>query len=427
MFTRVFLNITKHKLLNALLVLLFIISFLFISFSTVFVYKTSKFIDEVSAGDEFIVYMSDDYLSEEIDRVNVFDYDIETYYNLSEEIDNYDVKARWGISVANLTVEGLDMDYTEEPEYYAAVLTDPGYISDYDGGANENEDKVIVTTTLANDLGISEGDTIVVEAMDFSSEDFTSTEIPTVEIGEVVVDIIEDGDSESGYMDEYIYIPAEQILEFKSPILEIGSAEISVTGSEEEIDKLYESTKGYSNELAMYNSKIQREKDLEFFFKIKNFFIVTLILSVVVFVVSFLSLNNNIMDRRKEELRLYNVFGVSSKSILLQLIIEKLVLLVISLIISIALLWKVLNVGSVVVDNLVTYTLMTDMVYASLIYLVGYQDIAEMLYNGVSEIDISIVLVTLFSLGILVLSIISVTIVKFGFEVKSLVNQRRGE
>ncbi len=83
--------------------------------------------------------------------------------------------------------------------------------------------------------------------------------------------------------------------------------------------------------------------------EMKNLFLVILFVSVAVFLITTFSIRNTILNRRIKEIRLYEIFGLVKKQVLLQLYVERLILLAVASLIAIMFgIWGVNNLKDLV-------------------------------------------------------------------------------
>lgn len=431
MYLRIFLNITKHKVLNLLLIFLFILSFVGITFSSVFVYKTSKFLNEIYKGDSFTVVSSSSF---EETSYSYAELDINMYkeiYETGKSNKNLDVN----IVVSPMNIEIKEFSSMFEQNFaYVEIINDENYAKSavFEEGVEFENDKAYLQTSLAQKYNVNVGDNLTIISYDFNSPTaeggYEAEDVTTIEVGGIYE---KNPDSQFGSSTEELYmmyIPSEFILNIENQEkITYGDAVINAVGSKSDIDKYTDEIKDYSNDVNIYDSTTYREKDLNFFKKTRNFFIAVLLTSMIVFAISFMSLNNNVMDRRNDEFRLYNVFGLSSKDILLQINLEKVVLFILSLIIAIPLFLRVLILGNNIVDNLVKYSIENDTLLFSLIERTGQDELSEFLYGGISMIEVSKLLVIALGIVIMMAIVILITTVQFIIDRERIVNQRRGE
>lgn len=429
MITRILLNITKHKVLNILLIFLLILSFVGITFSSVFVYKTSKFLNEIESAEDFIVISSREFSKTDTEAIEKLE--TKVYFDLYKSVESNDkVKTKLELFPFNLEIKEFQLT-PEESE--SVEFTDYVSVTYYETEAenileledNYDTSKVYISEKVADKYGYGVGDKLnligfsnIGSITDASSIDYFP--VKEVEIGGIN-QIYENAP------EMIVYVPSNILINTEPENIHLGLAKIVITGTEEEISKVYEEVKEYSNSTYIYYSKDLESKELEFFVKIRNFFFIICISTLIVFAFSMLSLNNNIMERRTEEFRLYNVFGLEPKVIGLQLILEKVALLIMSLVISIPLFLFLLRVGNSVVDKLVEYTVSNEMILAKIMNETGSEEVLDTIYNGISSIEVSKILIIIFGIIAMFIIITIITIVQFAFRRSSIVNQRRGE
>lgn len=434
MFTRVFLNITKHKILNILLIFLLIISFVGITFSSVYVYKTTSFLNEVYDSEDYIILSSEDY--QNTDSYNIgLDVKLSGYVEIYEKylLDNnkYDTK----VDMMAYTMEFTNFSdfyqrYADETKILNYIYNEEQAMQYFDLEEGYDTSKVYISEDLAKEYGYSVGDKLelgTITGVDLAGDTIYSI-LGEFEIGEIYES--KDIDKESGddsYEESIIYIPFDCMLDVDVSQVAASGITMSITGSDEDIAKLYEDVKDYSNDVNVYYSSTYEDKDLEFFKDIRNFFVIILIATIGVFTLSMLSLNNNIMERRNDEFRLYNVFGVTSKDISIQLVVEKVILFIIALVFAIPMFINLLRVGNNIVDNLVQYSLNNDMILGKLIEATGNLDLFDKINNGISAVEVNRFLIVIFGITVMLIIIIIITLVQFILRRNNIVNQRRGE
>lgn len=443
MFTRVLLNITKHKVLNILLVFLLILSFAGITLSSVFAYKTNGFLNKIY-DEEDVVLLSSEALDSDgysfgysMDAAK-FDVYVDIYEKIRSEYKDLDVKLDFNLD--NLSAkqlpsseEEVDGGYFYKSVYFVHSLSEFGEMYNVDNDFDKN--KIYITPDVAEEYGVKVGDVIDFETsegfafMDFGdSGDVEGTSVGQLEIGGIL-EPTEQWKREMGgseYADLMAYIPVDALLTLDTSTMTTYYSKIIISGDDSQMKKVYDDVKNQANDMHVYYSKNIEDKDLEFFVKIKNFFIITLITAIVIFALSMVSLNNNIMERRNSEFRLYNVFGVGTGELLVQLILEKLSLIIFSLIIAVPLFLKLVLVGTNIVDNIVEYSLRSEMLLVNLLYSTERYELVNTLSNGTTGIKVNNFLIIMFGLVIMLIITVIIVLIQLILNRNSIVNQRRG-
>ncbi len=439
MFTRVLLNITKHKVLNVLLVFLFILSFVGMAFSSVFVYKTSSYLDTVEESSDFIYIGSNEVLTGNNYDYSFSNVDMDVYNDIYNNVlkEKSDIDLTVAAAPMNMVIEEFDStDFTGNNEDYVHIEYNYEYISyEYELAEGYDKNKVYVLESVLEKYGLNVGDELTYSAMgdiNFSegNQEVDYDEVTKIEIGGILEpnsELKEQMELEEFEEQMIVYFPGEIIYKLNDSRIMLYDTTFIVKGEDAVIKDLFEEVKDYSNDAYIYYSKDVEASDFEFFIKIRNFFVIIFVSTIVVFAFAMLSLNNNIMERRSDEFRLYNVFGLGSPAILSQLIIEKLILYFMSLIISIPLFLYVLRVGNNIVDKLVSYSIANEMLYLNLLSMSGNMESIDHIYNGISAVDVNRLIVILLVLFIMICIIGVVVSIQFMIKRNSIVNQRRGE
>ncbi len=443
MFTRVLLNITKHKVLNILLVFLLILSFAGITLSSVFAYKTSEFLNTIYDEDDMVL-ISTDSLE---DNGYLYGFDLpdvgfDVYADMYEKFkaDYQDLDVEFDFYIQNITAKQFpeyEVEYEDgyyyQSVYYVNNIEDLEDLYTVESGYDKN--KIYISQDVADDYDVKVGDVIDFETTDvFAFIDFgesstsENTSVGQLEIGGILEPTERTKREMQGseYSDYIAFFPQEALVSLDTTTMVPSYASITISGDDDKVEKVYDDVKNQSNEIHVYYSKNIEDKDLEFFVKIKNFFIITLITSIVIFALSMVSLNNNIMERRNSEFRLYNVFGVGTGEMLVQLILEKLSLIIFSLIIAVPLFLKLVLIGSNIVDNIVEYSLRSEMLLVNLLYSSGKYELVDTLSNGTSAIKVNNFLIIMFGIIIMVIITVIILLIQLILNRNNIINQRRG-
>ncbi len=467
MIKRIIYSITKHKILNTLLVVFMILSFVGITFSSYYMMKTTKFLGEFDDSRNSIIYTDYPVFDEEsYDWDEAFEPDSNIFFDLYKKAnENEKLDATLNLNVFNLQFKETVSDkmyngYSDEYSYtYLDITTSRKYLDlEYDLPKDLDTTKIHISEVMAIDRGLQVGDKLTLGYIDYdnmyqnmtyeepSTEDYL-VEMIEVEIGSIfkVRDLSELGigddeeyEGEEGFEGEYegemvdtvshtVYIPIEIIIDTDNQNIETYGGELIVSGEKEAVKDFFYDSNNNSNSISMYLTDDIINSELEFFQTMNNFFIIILILSIAIFIVSFSSLNNNILEKRKEELQLYSVFGIKMKNIRTQLIVERVTLYAMSLIIAIPLILYTLRIATNIINTLVEYTLYESYNLYNLLTMLGKFEEITLIDSGISAVSVSLLLVILISIVVMLVIIIVVTIISFAINKKNILNQRRGE
>ncbi len=456
MFKRIIYSVTKHRLLNLLFIVFMIMSFVGIGVSNYYVMKTNKYMNEVYEYENYITYEDYDILGDSYEIVD-FDDDAKVYedmFDISNLALERGLDSRKSVYAGGLDfveIQASDMykiDFESMDELSYNITIDEMFFLDfYTLPEDYDRTKIYVDEIFAFDNDLEVGDVLTLASLDedayydqmyMSSDSDVEysdylTEIQEVEIGAILAP---DEDKVNLIFDEYgeytdfrmVYIPIELASSQGIDKLNIYGISVVVTGNEKDIEQFYYDTSEYSNSIYVYYGKNVLDKEMEFFKTMNKFFIAILVLSIVLFTVSFASLNNNIFEKRKDELQLYSVFGIEIKYIGVQMVIERLVIFVISLGIAIPALLYFLRVSKNVVNTLVEYTLTETYNLLVWLSLVGASIETQItVEGGLAKIELNMLIVIGLPILIMLAIAILVSVIQFNINKKIIVNQRRGE
>lgn len=455
MIYRILLYLRKLKILNILLVLFISVSIVGISISAFNLYKNSKAIDEFNKIDNFTIVSNNDYSSDSVyfnsDSNEIF----ETFKKVYNDSRVTDIKYSFFSSI-NAKEFGFEY-FKEEEEIYTFITHDISEFKQYmnlEDSYELDENKVYISSEIFEYYNLKSGDVLTLSTIDYSSvfsvdEEPDYIDLVTVTIDDVIESEFEDEDTskEQSYVVEGkggddswtepiyapYYIPISVILELDSSTYDLYDMEFTFTASDKDLQDITSEIE--SDNYYVYNSKNVLQEELEFFNDMTLFFLYLLVVSVVLLVVTFVALNNNVNERRRQEIQLYNIFGQSFKSVRVQLVIEKLVLLVISLVFAIPAALFAFRKTTNIINTIVEYSFNFDSKISQLLSMYTYMfgkyselnaDVNNVdFYYIYTSLDISKGTVIAISIIFTTLTLCLITFVQATLNKKRFVEQRR--
>lgn len=444
MLYRILLYLRKLKVLNILLVLFVAVSFVGVALSLAQLkqnYDANKKYDEIDSFftiSPYDVYDMTGGDSENVVEVEKEIYDLIIKYKSDERVDS--MKYRFS---TNLTTEEFAEAMSAENSFsyfdFTSSIDDLRF--DYEIPDDFDSTKFYITEEMQTEFGWQVGDQVNLSAR--VSESFSSTGVFTSEreqVGTAVVHgILKKNTNELGstsvggpdgveYLYAVAYLPIEVVETITSDKMKVSNTTISMGVDEKYATDIKDELS--SSNAIIYYSKDVLEKDLEFFRDISKFFIYLLVISIVMLISTFVALNNNVLDRRRQELQLYNIFGQSFNSVKIQFLIEKVILVAIALIFAVpGALWAFRKTTNII-NTIIEYSFNTELKITRLIFESPYLDFQSekgffSLYTEYVSIQVNKPLIIITTLLIVLIIILLISFLQISVQKLRIVEQRR--
>ncbi len=444
MIYRIFISLIKLKVLNLLLLIFMVVSFLGVAISSSQVYKGIELDKEIEEFPDFI-YITGENL--EVEESFTFVDNTELYREIVASVFEYSDDARINdltYSVeSSITIEGVsNYSFDEEQTEYFSVShskTNLEYTLEFPDEYDETKIYIDSFTSESKDLAVGDSIDLITETFEFSGFDdldVSTTVLKTVEIGGIL-DYTEEekefrqqeSNEEVSYDFGYIYVPLGAIADVDVNEYELNYATLTVVPNSESFDEVVAELKNNFNEDYIHSSKLALKEDLDFYSSINQFFIYMFIISIILFIVTFISLNNNINERRMQEFQLYNIFGSDFSKIQLQILIEKMILFMMSLVFAIPAYLFVLRKINNILEIMVYYTLDKESLYETLVMQSGVFELDgdSSIYNIYSAIEVDRLMVIILTMLLLIVILVAITGIQLRIRKSSIKEQRRDE
>ncbi len=443
MLYRILLYVRKLKILNILLVIFISISITTISFSLSQIYKNYQAKQEYEQIENFVHVTTTPVKTGREWEEDRGGYNLEAnesnkkiFDMIGQMQDDSRVTAMTYDMYADVAIKEFteDFDAQFEDYFYTSVETNQIYL-DYEYNIPEDFDstKVYVSQSVVDRYGYSIGDTITiasivyVDSYDEFIPEISFNDLKTVQIHGILESKPFEG-GEKGYSSdrpEYgmVYVPYEELRDIDD--LYIYYATISFTGAESDLDAMVKEIA--SDDYYVYYTKDLLDEDLSFFNDINKFFVFIIGISSIVLVFTFIALNNNIIERRRQELQLYNIFGLPYKNVSIQLILEKLLLVATSLIFAIPASLLVFRKSTAIINTIVEYSFQMDSKLGSILYYSPSSTSEEFFdfYYKYTQVEVSKWLIICITIVAVTLTIVLITYIQSIFQKNRIVEQRR--
>ncbi|MFV0498564.1 MAG: hypothetical protein ACK5NF_00795 [Bacilli bacterium] len=430
MLYRIYLNLIKQRVLNSLLIIFMILSFVGTALSTNYMFRINKFKQDVDDLQDIVYTSSDELFIGDTSSASLESY-FDTYEKevkeLSTLLEDEKIKETEATIYTNLIVEELDESdkiTDEEMESGAYAHVEVGF-NNYTTDLIEEEidtSKIYVSKSLLDYYKVDVGDNVNLATQDYALDGMNihNKKLSEVEIGGVIND---EEDYEANEEEVYgtIFVPLELMLSLDSNEYAVNYFTYTFTADGEDINSIYDNVKSKIENGFIYNSNTEKADYLREYNDISKFFTVLLISSISLFVLSFWMLNNNIIDKRNQEFRLHTVFGDTFKRLQVQLILEKTILLLFSLILSVPMYLYYQKATYNIITNLINYTIGEGTIFQFM-----YQDVIrsdsslELLYNGMSGIDVNNAVIILLVTVVIAIIICAISLVQLRINRKKI-------
>ncbi len=443
MFYRILLYIRKLKLLNTLFIIFITLAITIISLSISQIYRSYKSTKEFDSIEHSIKVTNTKILTteeEEDYRYDINEDVAKTVFDLAYDLSNDsrvdNLSTNFGVNMSIKELDSLSLDIYETNFVFPTVNVSE-LVYEYEITEDFDDTKVYIDREASEWSGINIGDTITIgsyEDGEFSFDEsysLTFVEYKTVEVYGILEKIQLDEELESGTGDEdyfinnygAVYIPYAELYDIEE--LTVYFSEIDISASESNLDDIYEELE--SGEYYTYYTKKVQEEDLKFFNTIQEFFIYLIIISFIVLILAFTALNKNVFERRRQEIQLYNIFGLSFKSLNIQLLFEKLVLIAIALIFAIPSSLFVFRKSLTIINSLVKYSfeMETKLQYLLYVPIDGEEHSFFDYYYIYSKVDVNKWLFVIIAIIIVTVVVLLITCIQLNLQKNRFVEQRR--
>lgn len=459
MINRIFLVMYKLKVLSLLLILFLIFSMTCMIISFNYTYKFQIHEKKVEDLQNYVLYAQCNIESFACDESSLY---YSKYLNELAKQDNVKQVYTTNLNLYVSEMSIYDPVYTsmklegdsESSAVYDDAFNGPvapyfgekDYINNFiDNLPKISGNEIIISRSTANTLGLIDGDQVSLYyaySLPVSGVGYETSEVlNTYKVAYIFEDITDEAIVNTFYnINSQIYLASDEFFTYKTDDFSTQYSNNYVFADNNDLDsitsqitdEITSSNLNSSNkqESTITNTYEEQAAAVDNYQYISTFFFVMSIVSFILFIVVFASINNSIITRRFNEYKLYYVFGQTRVSLLLEAVLEKFIYIFIALIFVVFASYRIINSVNVIIDNLLKYAFtqgkLDIFAYSGTSFPNTFS--SQNVVNSFTEINSNstMIFTIVFTILLVLITSATITILQFSANANKIKNQVRG-